>query len=543
MFGESTGLTARRGATLLIAAVVAMVIAGCGSSSTPGKGAGSTSLSSFYTGWTPGGTPVRGGTATIDGPEAPNTLNPFTLTVGPQPLYEIFDQLVELMPGSNSHPVLEPALATSWTISPDHLIYTFHIRTGVRFSNGESLTGEDVAFSLQQAKAPTNVFYSYSKLWTKIELTGPMTVRLQLSKPEPALLEVLDFASMGIVPKRVYQREGAKAFGLHPVGTGPFMLQSASAGFTTIKLVRNPYYWRAGQPYLNGLVYNQVESDNARILAVRSGTATIAENIAYQQVASLKQTPGARMLVGPEWGGSVNVFNREKAPFNDVNVRKALLYATPREQIIKSVYDGLGNPANSYLGVLKYYNPNVPLYPYDIAKAKELLKSSSAPNGFDMTIGVSSGEAQGELIAPILQSSWAKIGVHATIQSIPVSTLYTNCFAGKFQFDLLPTEGGYSAEYLPDPTASYEADNPQPCFGPPPTNAGVAAKLNAVLNSTNEKMREKLWRELQYDLYWTEPMGLPLVSLVSLTLVNDSVRGFQVEPSTFMRMDQVWLHS
>ena len=52
---------------------------------------------------------------------------------------------------------------------------------------------------------------------------------------------------------------------------------------------------------------------------------------------------------------------------------------------------------------------------------------------------------------------------------------------------------------------------------------------------------ERLWRELQYDLYWTEPMGLPLVSLVSLTLVNDSVRGFQVEPSTFMRMDQVWL--
>lgn len=545
ILGKTGARRSRRpyiGSLAVICAAAALVVTGCGGSSSNNSNLAS-GKASFYTGWTPGGTPVRGGTVTIDSAEAVSTFDPYDGASPAEPLiYQVLDQLFELMPGptSSSEPVLEPALVSSWSVSPDHLTYTFHIREGVKFSNGESLTGEDVVFSLKKIGSPLDSAATYTKQWKKISLVNPMTVQLQLRKPQPTLTEVLDCYQMSIVPKKVYEREGGKAFGLHPIGTGAFVFKSATPGFTKVTLVRNPHYWRAGQPYLNELVWNQVESDNARILAVRSGAATLAEGIPYAQVAALKSTPGVRMLVGPEWGAADNVFNRAKAPFNEINVVKALLYATPREQIIKSVYDGLGTPSNSLWGKLRYWDPKVALYPYDIAKAKELLKHSSVPNGFSMTINVSGGETEGELLASILQSSWAKIGVHANVQTLAPTTLDTNFFSGKFDFVVFPPEVGFSDFVGPNEAFSFYIDNHEPGWAPP-ANSKILAAFEKASFSTNEEEKAKLWRKVQYATYWEEPLAMPIVNLVSLNLASDSLHGFQVLPSTYLRMERAWV--
>jgi peptide/nickel transport system substrate-binding protein len=345
--------------------------------------------------------------------------------------------------------------------------------------------------------------------------------------------------SFAIVPKNVWEHEGAKVFGLHPIGTGPFMVKSATPGFTKITEVRNPYYWRSGEPYLNELVFNQVESDNARILGVRSGAATITQGIPYAQVASLEKTPGVKMLVGPEWGATDNLFNRAKAPFNEVNVRKALMYATPREEIIKAVYKGIGTPANSMWGKVKYWDPNVPLYPYDLAKAKELLKASSVPNGFNMTINIADGETEGELLASILQSSWAQIGVHATIQSISAATLFTDFFAGKYQFLVLAPEDGLLTGDDPSAASGY-FESPEAGYGPP-AGPKIVGLLRKATTSTGEALRTKLFGELQYDSYFQEPVAQVIVNLVTLNLVSNSLHGFQVLPNSFTRMELAWV--
>jgi peptide/nickel transport system substrate-binding protein len=539
-------LTATMRRTALAAAVmaVAAVSAGCGSSSPKGSNTSSTpGKSSLYTGWPTGGTPVRGGRVVIDGPEAPAGFLPYKdITASAQQMmYQIYDQLVELVPGKGpgSQPVLAPGLASSWTINSSHTIFTFHIRAGVRFSNGEPLTGEDVVFSLKHESAPTSAAYPFTTTWKKISLITPMTVRIVLSKPSNAMLEYLDGGFFGIFSKGAFEHEGAKAFELHPIGTGAFMLKSATTGFTSTTLARNPSYWRTGQPYLNEVVFNQVESDNARVLAARSGSATIAQQVPYGQVASLKSVPGVKMLIGPLWGGSYNLFNRAKTPFNDTNVRRALLYATPTDEIIKSVYDGLGTPVNSLWGEFKYVDPSQPRYLYDVAKAKELLKQTSVPHGFDLTIDVSSGDTQGELMASILQSSWGKLGIHATIQTLPPTTLNANFLAGKYQFDVFPVEVGYSIYHSPD-TIGFYFDNSEPGFGPP-ASARFVARLNEADASTSETVRQKLFRELQREGYWEEALWLPVTTLVSLNLVNDSVRGFEVLPTSTVRLEQVWL--
>lgn len=531
------------GGLAAVCIAAALAAAGCGGSSSNNSKLAASGKASFYTAGTPGGTPVHGGTVVIDGPNVPSTFNPY---VGASPaqdeIYQIEDQLFEPMPmpGNPSQVKLEPALLSSWSVSSNGLLYTFHVRPGVRFSNGEPLTGEDVLYSLKKIESPTNSAVTDTKPWKKISLVGPMTVQLQLSKPQSALPELLAVYQASIVPKRLYEREGGTAFGLHPIGTGPFVLKSATPGFTTVREVRNPHYWRNnGQPYVNELVWDQVESPNSRVLAVRSGSATVALDIPYSQVASLKAIAGVRMLVAPEWGASINVFNRAKAPFNEPDVTKALLYATPREEILKTVYKGVGEPANSIWGKLKYWDSKVPLYPYDLAKAKELLKHSSVPNGFNMTISYMSGETEGELVSSILQSAWAKIGVHAKVQSLPSATLYSDFFSGKTQFVVFPPEEGFSNVFSPY-YISFYMDNSEPGWAPPLRSEAIA-KLEQARNSTSEAEQEKLYGELQYDTYFKEPVAQSIVTLASLNLVSNSLHGFQMLPDTYMRMEQAWL--
>ena len=150
---------------------------------------------------------------TIDTPLVPSTFNPYVQVGAAQDeVYQVEEQLFEPMPvpGNPSQVKTEPALASSWSVSPNGLVYTFHIREGVRFSNGEPLTGEDVVFSLKKVESPTDTEVTVVKPWTKISLVAPMTVQLQLSKPQSVLPELLAVYQASIVPKRLYEHKGER---------------------------------------------------------------------------------------------------------------------------------------------------------------------------------------------------------------------------------------------------------------------------------------------------------------------------------------------
>ncbi|MGA8355169.1 MAG: ABC transporter substrate-binding protein [Solirubrobacteraceae bacterium] len=519
---------------VLTLVLVSTFLAGCGG----GGASSSAKQGSFYTGGAPGGTPVRGGTVTIDSPEAISSLDPVAPTS--QITFNIsgslFDGLTTFLPGNNEP---QPNLA-SWTTSPDGRSYTFRIRQGVKFSNGEQLTGEDVVYSLLRAKnLAISECKQYTTEWRHVSLKGPMTVELQLNKPDPTLSGILTLSCFDIVPKRVVQSESESQFDRHPVGTGPFILKSATPGNTTVTLVRNPHYWRAGEPYLDGLVINQVESDNARILAVRSGAANVALNIPYAQVAGLKATPGARVLIGRMWGASLNAINSSKPPLNEVNVRRALLFATPFAAIIKSVYKGLATQTNSVWGGTKYWDSHVPFYKYDLTKAKALLRTTSVPNGFPLTIQYTSGETIGELTASILQSAWAKIGIHVTISSVESASLFANFLASKYQVVLLPPENGVDVMFDPGPNSlAYLDDEITPSVAP---SAHLKAQVEKAVVAQSQAERQKLFQEIQYESYWQEPTWIPMVNLASLSLAGDSVHSFQSLPNGVIPVRQIWL--
>jgi peptide/nickel transport system substrate-binding protein len=544
----ATGLARRSRSSHLLAIACAgatIACAGCGASGGTNTSLSGGAKAGFYTGGTAGGTPVRGGTVVIDRSEAPATLDPVESGLPGEilPVLTVFDQLTETFPGQNKEP--QPGLAQSWTISPNGLLVTLHIRPGVKFSNGEPLTGEDVVYSLRRLSGPIASAHFLTTFWSGVSLSGPMTVQIHLKKPTPSLLDDLSYVPTSIVPKKVVEREGQKQFALHPIGTGPFMIKSVSSSYSTITMVRNPYYWRSGQPYLDRVIWNQISEGNARVLAVRSGAATIATGIPFSQAASLRHISGARLLIEPLSGSAEEIVNNAARPLDEVNVRRALAYVIPREQIIKSVYGGLGLPSNNVLGnQLKYWDPHVPTFPYDIAKAKELLKRSSVPHGFDMTITLPSGAPELSLTAAIQQGAWAQIGVHAKIEELQPSSALNNFFTGKYQIFLYTPEDSVVETYAPDEVSLLDEDYPDSG-----NHAGdsyynsprVTELLRKAVTTTNEGARAKLFKEIQYLVNFKEAGYFSVAFVPALTLVNPSLHGFEVPPTGYFRLERAWL--
>ena len=538
-FLPTARLLTRVAPVVLLTFVLVAAVAGCGGGGGSEQGAGATAGSeSFFTGGTPGGKPQRGGTVTVVSSEAPTSLDPMTVTspgTG-RPSTAIFDTLAELAPGSKEP---QPALAASWKISDEAQSYVFQVRPGVKFSNGETLSAEDIAFSLERAKeSPTSACSSYLAGVKSIAVTGSSAVTVKLAEPGPTLVDTLSYPCFGIVPKAVVEQDGEKKFGEHPVGTGPFMLSSTTPDFSRIALTRNPDFWRKGMPYLDGLVYKQIENDNARLLAVKSGQAQLGIGVPYSQVESVESTSGLRMVIEPIWGAWINPFNNTEGPLADPKVRRALLYATPYEGIVSTVFKGIATQANSIVGKLKYWK-NIKPYPYDQAKAEAILKETKFPNGFPLDIQVQGGETNGELLASILQSTWKEIGVDVSIETLSSTSLFANLFAGKFEMQIIPTESAVNEAYNPDGIITGYLDGKIfPNVKPSAALSALLAKANA---SVDQGERAKLWQQVQTMSYVTEPSWLPVINLSALDVVSESLRNYNVLLNGHSRMEEVWL--
>jgi peptide/nickel transport system substrate-binding protein len=429
---------------VLVAAAIG--VSGCGGSS-DANSTSSASNPSIYTHGIPGSSPQRGGhlTYAISPSNFQTSLDPATGNEGI--VTQIFNQLLELRPGSDTP---QPALATSWKISNGGKTYDLELRHDVKFSNGEPLRASDVAYTLHRLTTPANTTgqFIFPNTFHSISVVGPYEVRFVLNRPTAAMLDYLAEPTLSIVPQHVVEKEG-ESFGIHPVGSGPFVVKSFSQG-KTLQLERNPLYWRSQRPYLDSLTYTVTEEANQRILSVRSGQAQVADVIPYSQVASLEHTGGVTML-HEETAAVDNLYwNTSKARFNETAVRRALAYDTPSETIVKTVYHNLAEPANSIIPSNGYRSKSVPYFKYDLAKAKKLLAGSNAAKGFGVTMWVVSGDPDASLIATILQNSWGQLGVKVAIKQADANTVFEHMFGGEYQVAVVPSGFFYNPVAVPD---------------------------------------------------------------------------------------------
>ncbi len=336
----------------------------------------------------------------------------------------------------------------NYTISSNGLVYTFHLRPNVKFSNGDPMTADDVVYSFQRIIRMNSPLSGVAWIDTQdlnvssIKALGPLTVQFTLTHVfNPFLQTLATVEPNGIVDKKVVEANGGITDGgtnwwmyNNTIGTGPYMLQSWDKTHS-ITLVRNPNYWgdTSGQHYDKIVMLLNVATPTA-ISAARSGDATIAD-IPFTDAASLSNATNVNVVISPVPRTYMVGFdiNSTHAFMANASVRQALSWAFPYDQVISSAFAGYASPLNGpvptqiYLGTesmpTKYYS-------YNLTKAAAILDAAGFTkntqgqrfNGVGLTFYAISTVPWQPTVAQLFQASLAQIGITLSIQSVPDAT-------------------------------------------------------------------------------------------------------------------------
>jgi peptide/nickel transport system substrate-binding protein len=450
---------------------------------------------------------------------------------------QIYDRLVDLLPGSNE---LQPGLAESWDVSEDGLTYTFTLRDA-QFSNGDPVTAEDVKFSLDHTIAGEPE-YDWRFLFPNVdgfEIIDDHTVQMNMKQIDASILWSLATPGGAIFSKKAFETLGQEGFEQAPVGSGPFMFKSATLG-QNVEVVRNPYYWRTGQPYLDGVNFLEIQDATARTVKIQAGEADIVEDIPFAQVDTIEALDGISVLVQPLMVNWYLTINHKLPQFQDLAVRQALNYATPKEIINDVALGGHGTLSNSMM-VMRgaFWDDSIAPYPYDVAKAKELMAGSGFPDGFDVELLVIN-TVEDTAAAQILQSEWAQIGVNVTLTTVDGQTNQDRIQAGDYEASIAPpvyyTSDSFDDNEIASIFLAYSEQwrNWFTDWNDPHAN-DLVPQANGVLDSA---ARQALYSELQQYAMDQAPW-VTLLNAPSTPAYKDTVLGFAVVPTGWWRLEDV----
>lgn len=485
--------------------------------------------------------PQSGGTVVMARDSEPLTLNPIGANDNGSifMIVQIFDTLVE----TQDAPIPQPAIAESWTVSDDSLTWTFNLRQGVQFSNGDPVTCEDVKFSIDRFADP-EVNVSYGGFGSSIESTecvDDATFVIQLNRVEGAFLDYLSTFIPSIIPKAVYEEMGDEAFGEMPVGSGPYMVTEWTRGERLV-LERNPYYWKEGQPYVDTIIVEYVPDDNTRMLMIESGEANIATEVPYSQIERIDALDGVGVQMEDVMAWDAVWFNSRKPPLDDINVIRALNYATPKEAMLQSLMSGAGEVANHVIAKVKYWDSTVPAYPYDLEQAQALMAESSVPEGFSMSCLIVAGDQVERQQAEILQQEWAKIGVNMEIEAVDVGTIWERWGSGDEMCFTYPG-AGLSSDALSDDNLAvvfFDFNGGIESFWTGWNNQQAIDLVRQAGSTIDEDVRTETFHELQ-RLVMEEFPAVPLFFIKARTAIADNVHGFKTLPVKWWNLEEVWI--
>lgn len=402
-------------ALFLALVMVGAVLPGCGDGSKNPGGQGNNGKT---------GEPVKGGEITIGiAQDLDDSLDPHqTVAAGTREvLFNIFEGLVK----PNSDGEMIPAVAEKYTLSEDGTTYTFTLREGVKFHNGQTVTAEDVVYSINRCAAvpegqekPLVAAFSAVK---SVEALDKKTVAVTIAQRD---LEFISYMTAAIIPADYENQDTA------PVGTGPFRFVSRTPQQDFV-MERFEDYWGA-PAWLDKVTYKICENADALVMNLNGGSIDLCAHLTSAQASQLNQN--FQVLEGTMNLVQAIYLNNQAKPFDNQLVRQALCYAIDRQGIMDMVADGHGTAVGSsiYPAFTKYFLPElVDKYPHDVAKAKELLAQAGYPDGFDMTISVPSNYQPHMDTAEVVAEQLREAGINVTIQPVEWSTWLDTIYNGR----------------------------------------------------------------------------------------------------------------
>ena len=421
---------------------------------------------------------------------------------------------------------LLPDLASSWTIAPNGLTYTFHLRPDAKFSNGSPVTADDVVYSITRSRAFAGGWGFLLTAVKSISAADAHTVVITLSQKHAPLLADLAMYAYSIVPKNLVESQG-KAFFQHPVGSGPFYVTSYAAD-SEVDLAANPYFYGT-KPKISKVKVLIVPNDNTRVLMLESKKADVIENPPGNLTSQINGTPGLHVNLFPSTRVDFVQMDEHFKPFKNLLVREAVNYAINRQAIVRLAYQGDAVPGASFMPYhMQYFDSGIQPYPYDPAKAKQLLKQAGYPHGFNAFLITVSGDVAGQAEAVVLKSEFAAVGINLSIQSYELLTAYSKEDGGHSQFG----ERYWTNDIIdPDEVATFGADCKGGAFA---FNSywcsSLASKLVGEARlELNPTVRQNLYNQIQQIIYQQSPFIVTDYSPYRYG-VGDWVHGFHVTP-------------
>ena len=508
-------------ALFLALVMVGAVLPGCGDGSKDPGGQGNNGET---------GEPVKGGEITVGiAQDLDDSLDPHqTVAAGTREvLFNIFEGLVK----PNSDGEMIPAVAEKYELSEDGTTYTFTLRDGVKFHNGQTVTAEDVVYSINRCAAvpegqekPLVAAFSAVR---SVEALDEKTVTVTIAQRD---LEFISYMTAAIIP--VGYADQATA----PVGTGPFRFVSRTPQENFI-MERFEDYW--GTPaWLDKVTYKICENADALVMNLNGSSIDLCAHLTSAQAAQLNSN--FKVLEGTMNLVQAIYLNNQAKPFDNQLVRQALCYAIDRQGIMDMVADGHGTAVGSsiYPAFTKYFLPElVDKYPHSVEKAKELLAQAGYPNGFDMTISVPNNYQPHMDTAEVVAEQLREAGIRVTIQPVEWSTWLDTIYNGRqFQATVVGVDAAnMTARAMLERFTSDYAKNFINY-----SNPAYDALFQQAINATDEAAQTDLYKQMETMLADTAA-NVYIQDLSDLVAMRQDLGGLKFYPIYVLDLSTVYL--
>ena len=404
-----------------------------------------------------------------------------------------------------------PLLAESWTIDPDGKVYTFKLKKGVKFHDGEAFDSSDVKFSFERAKAPGSTNKAKKAVFdniSRIDTADANTVIVVLNNADGNFL-----FRMGENTAVILDPKSAATTATQPVGTGPYKFDLWAKG-SSITLVKNDQYRDAGKVAMKKVTFRFINDPAAQVAALLAGD--IDGMPRYGALESLKQfqgDPRFAVALGGTEGKTIVAINNKKKPFDDVRVRRAIAAAISRKSIIDGAQEGYGTPIGSHMvpsdaGYIDLTGMN----PYDVEKAKALLKEAGVALPLNVTLTLPPppyARKGGEIVAAEL----AQVGIVAKIENVEWAQWLSGPFKGNYDLTVISHVEPLDFDKYGDPTYYWGYDS-----------QAYRDLLKDYNSSTDAKGRMRLLGDIQRKLA-TDSVNAFLFQLPQFAVGNKHLKG------------------
>ena len=396
----------------------------------------------------PAGEPVEGGDITVGvTADLDSSLDPHVSSSSAgtrEILFNVYEGLMK----PDSEGKLNPAIAESYSVNDTADEYTFVLRDGVKFHNGNDVTIDDVVYSLSRAaglETGEPLVADVAGI-ASVEAIGDKEVVVKLKAPDT---EFLAHITTAIIPKDIDPEKEV-------VGTGPFKFTERKVQ-ESITLEKFGEYW-GEKPYLDKVTLKVIDNAETLVMSLKSGAIDMATHLVFSQV---KELSGLNIYEGASNAVQGLYLNNAVKPLDDPLVRQALSYAIDKQAIVDLAFDGHGTLVGSSMfpALKKYFVDELTnYYTPDAAKAKELLKEAGYENGFDLEITVPSNMQQHVDTAQVIVEQLQAVGINATINQVEWNTWLEDVYRGrKYQSTIVSFDAhGVAAS---DMLARFQSDN------------------------------------------------------------------------------------